>query len=104
MAVKGSEIPIGQAIPHLVVHDAEEAAEFYKVAFGAKEIYRSPQPMGNGLHIHLRIASSLVIVSDDDANRDNSRSEARHKIASPKSLGGTTTVIQIYWPDADSVY
>jgi uncharacterized glyoxalase superfamily protein PhnB len=104
MAVRGSEVPVGQAIPHLVVHDAEGAAEFYRAAFGAREIYRSPQPAGNGLHIHLRIGRSLVIVSDDDQSRDPSRLEAHYRISSPRSLGGTTTVIQFFWPDADSAY
>ena len=104
MAVRGSEVAIGQAIPHLVVHDAEGAAEFYKSAFGAREVYRSPQPTGRGVHIHLRIGQSLVIVSDDDQSRDKNRLEAHYKISSPKSLGGTTTVIQFFWADADSAY
>lgn len=104
MAVRGSEVPTGQAIPHLVVHDAEGAVEFYKKAFGAREVYRSPQPTGKGLHIHLRIGRSLLIVSDDDQSRDKSRLEAHYSISSPKSLGGTTTVIQFFWADADSAY
>lgn len=104
MAVRGSEVPIGQAIPHLVVHDAEGAAEFYKNAFGAREVYRSTQPTGIGLHIHLCIGKSLVIVSDDDQSRDQTRLEAHYRISSPKSLGGTTTVVQFFWSDADSAY
>jgi PhnB protein len=104
MAVRGSEVLIGQAIPHLVVHDAVGAVEFYKNAFGAREVYRSAQPTGRGLHIHLRIGQSLVIVSDDDQSRDQHRLEAHYRISSPKSLGGTTTVIQFFWPDVDSAY
>jgi PhnB protein len=104
MTVKGSEVPSGRAIPHLVVHDASGAVEFYKKAFGAREVYRSSQPTGTGLHIHLRIGESLVIVSDDNLPRDKGRLEAHYRIASPRSLGGTTTVIQFFWPDADAAY
>lgn len=104
MTVKGSEVPAGRAIPHLVVHDASGAAEFYKKAFGAREVYRSLQPTGTGLHVHLRIAESLVIVSDDNLPKDKSRLEAHYSITSPQSLGGTTTVIQFFWPDADAAY
>jgi PhnB protein len=104
MTVRGSEAPVGRAIPHLVVHDAAGASKFYSRAFGAREVYRSKQPDGCGLHIHLRIADSLVIVSDDNSPRDKKRIEAHYKISSPQSLGGTTAVFQFYWPDADSAY
>jgi PhnB protein len=104
MTVKSSEVRIGQVIPHLVVDDAAGAVEFYKAAFGAREVYRSTQPTGIGLHVHLRIGQSLVIVSDDDQSRDTRRLEAHYRISSPKSLGGTSTVIQFFWPDADTAY
>lgn len=104
MAVKGSRIPFGRAIPHLVVHDAAGASEFYCRAFGAKEVYRSKQPEGDGLQIHLRIADSLVIVSDDNRPEDKKRIEAHYNIASPQALGGTTAVFQFFWSDADSAY
>src|SRR6185437_7579955 len=103
MAVRGSEVRVGQVIPHLVVDDAAGAVEFYKAAFGAREVYRSTQPTGIGIH-HLRIGQSLVIVSDDDQSRDRRRLEAHYRISSPKSLGGTSTVIQFFWPDADTAY
>src|SRR5213595_600051 len=42
--------------PHLVVKDASNAIEFYKKAFGAKEIRRVPGPDGKSLiHAELQV-------------------------------------------------
>lgn len=103
MVVRGSEVAVGRVIPHLVVHDAAGAADFYNRAFGAKEVYRSRQPDGRGLHVHLRIADSLIIVSDM-TNYERSSIDAQNRIAPPESLGGTTAVFQFFWPDADVAY
>lgn len=104
MTVKGSQVPAGYAIPHLVVHDAGGAADFYRRAFGAEEVYRSRQPWGEGFHIHLRIANSIVIVSDANGPRDPSSIDAHFRIDSPQALGGTTALFQFFWPDADAAY
>jgi PhnB protein len=103
MVVRGSEVPVGRVIPHLVVHDARGAVEFYKHAFGAEEVYRSRQPDGRGVHVHLRVAESLVIVSDA-TNYDRGSIDAHNRIAPPNSLGGTTAVFQFFWRDADAAY
>lgn len=101
--MRGSEVPTGRVIPHLVVENAGEAAAFYQRAFAAREVYRSRQPSGEGVHIHLRIADSLVIVSDR-TNFDRGSIDAHNRITSPDSLGGTTAVFQFFWPDADAAY
>ena len=43
-------IPAGHhtITPHLIIKGASEAIEFYKRAFGAKEISRMAFPSGNG--------------------------------------------------------
>lgn len=82
MVVRGSEVAVGRVIPHLVVHDAAGAADFYNRAFGAKEVYRSRQPDGRGLHVHLRIADSLIIVSDMtnyERSSIDDKTELRHR-------------------------
>ena len=104
MTVKGSEIPTGRAVPHLVVHDAAGAAEFYKRAFGAEELYRFTRPDGPGFHIHLRVADSLIMVVDAPEPHDPTGLDAHYRVASPQALGGTTVGLQFFWPDADVAY
>ena len=55
MAVKGSAPSLGLIIRHLVVDDADHAVGFYRRAFGADDLYRSPSPSGPRVHMHLRI-------------------------------------------------
>ena len=104
MVVRGSEAPVGRIVPHLVVHDAEGASAFYRQAFGAIEIYRSPQPVGTGLHIHLRIADSVFMVADRPPSRDAEGFDAHYRIDAPQALGGTTAVMQIFVDDVDATY
>lgn len=62
MAVK--PIPEGHhtITPHLYIKNAPEAIEFYKKAFGAKEISRAPGPDGKIMHAELKIGDSLVML------------------------------------------
>ncbi len=52
--------------PYLAVNDAAGALDWYKKAFGAKEVSRQPAPgPGNKLmHAHLRIGDSNLFLSD----------------------------------------
>ena len=45
---------------HIVVRGAERAAEFYRGAFGAREIDRIPVPDGRFMSIRLRIGDSVL--------------------------------------------
>src|SRR5437660_3047756 len=52
--------------PHLVVKDASNAIEFYKKAFGAKEIRRVPGPDGKSLiHAELQVGDSRLLLVDE---------------------------------------
>ena len=51
--------------PSLVINNANEAIEFYKKAFDAKEIYRFPTPDGKILHAMIQIGDSFVMMSDE---------------------------------------
>jgi PhnB protein len=50
--------------PYLAVNGALEALEFYKKAFGAKEVTRQTTPDGKVVHARLKIGDSIVMLSD----------------------------------------
>ena len=80
--------------PYLAVDNANEAIDFYKRAFGAKERSRMAGPDGLIAHAELEIGDSLVMLSDPFP-----QSTTR----SPKELGGTTSGIFMYVEDVDAV-
>jgi uncharacterized glyoxalase superfamily protein PhnB len=55
--------------PHLVIKDATQAIEFYKRAFGAKELSRMPMPAKDGTmrvgHAMLQIGDSMLFLADE---------------------------------------
>ncbi len=103
MAVEGSVPREGVIVPHLVVRDASEAVSFYREAFGAEVLYRSPSPSGRGEHIHLKIWSSLVQLSTEEPAHRSGRVEGA-LLASPETLSGSTCVFQVGVPDVDKAY
>lgn len=103
MAVKGSVPAPGVIVPHLVVRDAREALAFYEEAFSAKVLYRSPSPSGEGEHIHLKMWSSLVQISTEEAGYKK-KDPAGALLASPESLGGSSCIFQVGVPDVDAAY
>jgi uncharacterized glyoxalase superfamily protein PhnB len=103
MAIEGSVAGSGVIVPHLVVRDAAEALAFYRRAFGAKVLFRSPSPSGEGEHIHVKIWASLLQISTEERGFRERKMEG-HLLASPDSLGGSTCVFQVGVPDVDSAY
>ena len=55
----------GAVTPYLSVRGAAQAIEFYKKAFGAKEIMRMPGPEGKLGHAEIKIGDSRVMLSDE---------------------------------------
>ncbi|MFY0528579.1 VOC family protein [Archangium gephyra] len=97
-AKKAQPIPKGYHIitPSIVVRGAAEALEFYKKAFGAKEVYKSlTTPDGKILHGEFRIGDSIVMYSDEFPDMGS---------RSPLSVGGTSTSLLIYTRDADALF
>jgi PhnB protein len=94
MAVK--PIPDGYTTPiaYLAVDDAEEAIEYYKKAFGAKERVRMPMPDGKIGHAELEIGQSIIMLSDPVPQAST---------RSPKELGGTSASIFLFAEDVDAV-
>jgi PhnB protein len=93
-------IPKGMetAIPHLVVSNGQNAIEFYKEAFGAEEISRSPAPDGKRLmHAVLKLGPSYIFLCDDFPEMLGGKK--RDEI----SLGGSPVTIHQYVKDCDAI-
>lgn len=77
--------------PHLSVKGVQNAIRFYKEAFGAVEVARTPAgPRDDGLHCELQVNGSTIYVSDS----------AIYLGESPQTLGGTSVVLHLHVPDA----
>ena len=83
------------ATPYLIVNAAADAIEFYKKAFGAKEIMRMTQPDGKIGHAEIKIGDSRVMLADEFPQMG-----AR----SPQSLGGSPVSILLYVEDVDAMF
>ena len=96
MAGKVKAIPEGRdcAIPYLCVKGAAEAIEFYKKAFGAKELMRMGQPDGLIGHAEMKIGNAVIMLADEFPNMG---------VLSPQTLGGTPVTIHLYVEDVDEV-
>jgi uncharacterized glyoxalase superfamily protein PhnB len=83
-------------IPHLVVRGADRAIAFYKEAFGAQELSRSPGPDGKSLvHACVQIGDSKLFLCDEFP---------QWGVHSPLGVGGTSTTINLYLENADRVF
>lgn len=80
--------------PYLIVTGAASAIEFYKHAFGAKEVLRIPHPDGRIAHAELQMGDSRIMLADEFPEMG-----AR----SPMSLGGTPVSVLLYVEDVDEV-
>ena len=89
--------PAGQrtVTPYLVIDGASKAIEFYKRAFGAKEVNRSPMPDGSIMHAAIRIGDSIIMVSNEFPGGDSK---------SPTSAGSTTVNLHINSKDVDKLW
>jgi PhnB protein len=90
-------IPAGYhtATPYLVLKNAAQAIEFYKQAFGAKELFRMPRPDGIIMHGEIQIGDSRFMVADQAAMGDS------HP---PLSTNGSPLSIFLYVEDVDTVF
>jgi PhnB protein len=79
--------------PYLIVKGADRAIEFYRRAFGARELFRMAQPDGRVGHAELEIGDSRVMLADEHPEIG-----AR----SPQSIGGSPVTIHLYVEDVDA--
>jgi len=78
----------------LTVDDGKKAIDFYKQAFGAKEISRLP--MGDKIgHAELEIGDTRIMLNDEFPDHGN---------LGPKARGGTPVGLLIYTDDVDSSF
>jgi PhnB protein len=83
-------------IAHLVMDDASKALEFYKNAFDAdiKGVHKTPD--GKVMHAELSIGGARLMLADVFPQSG---------VASPKTLGGTPVVLNLYVEkDVDSLF
>ena len=82
------------ATPYLIVKEAARAIEYYKNAFGAREVMRIEEPDGRIGHAELRIGAAPIMLADEFPEMN---------FLSPASLGGTPVNILVYVEDVDAM-
>jgi len=80
-------------IPYLAIRGAARAIDFYKQAFGAKEVMRMPGPEGKIGHAEIRIADCKIMLSDEFKEM---------QMLGPQTRGGTSVMIHLYVKDVDA--
>lgn len=80
---------------YISVNEAKEAIEFYKRAFGAKEIGRISMPDGSIAHAELQIGDSRIMLAEENMQWGN---------VSPRTLGGSPVTLCLYVEDVDAVF
>src|SRR6267378_969240 len=94
-ATKVSPIPRGYhaVTAYLSVQNGAQALDYYKRAFGAKELVRMPMPDGKVGHAEIKIGDSHVMLADEMPNMG---------FVAPPSRGGTTVQLHLYVRDVDT--
>jgi PhnB protein len=80
--------------PYLIVDGAARALDFYRKAFGAKELMRHAGPDGRIGHAEVKIGDSIVMLADEHAEVG-----AR----APGAFGGSPVKLHVYVKDVDAV-
>jgi PhnB protein len=94
-AAAAPRIPYRNVTPYLAVSDAAGAIEWYKRAFGAKELMRMPGPGGKIMHAEIMIGDSRVMLSDAFPQSD---------VQDPRTVGGTTANMHVYVRNVDKLW
>ena len=81
--------------PYMTIKGAPEAIEFYKEAFGAREIFRWADPDGRVRHAEVMIGDSPIMLTDEAPD---------FGMAGPESLGGSPVHMFLYVADGDAVF
>lgn len=88
-------IPAGHhsITPTLICRNAASAIDFYKKAFGAKEISRAAGPDGKIMHAELEIGDSRIMLGDEMPGT-----------TAPDPNSKPSSSLYLYVPDVDSVF
>jgi PhnB protein len=76
------------------VRNANDAIEFYKQAFGAKEIFRLHEPGGRIGHAELKFGTVTIMISDE---------YPEYGIQGPEAFGGTGSSVHLHVEDVDAM-
>jgi PhnB protein len=96
--------------PHLMVKNCANAIEFYKKVFGAVEERRFTLPNDNTKIIHavLRMgknnSNSRILLADEIPGMCESNHADGGKIGSPKTVGGNSVFLNVYFEDVDEIF
>ena len=93
MSVKPIPEGYGTLTPYLIVKGAGKALDFYSKAFGAKELFRFPQPDGRIGHAEMQLGDSRFMLADEFPERD---------IRGPQ--GPPPVSLAIYTEDCDAMF
>ena len=78
---------------YLSIQGAAQALDYYKRAFGAKELLRMPMPDGKVGHAEIMVGDSHVMLADEMPSMG---------FLGPQSRGGTTVQLHLYVRDVDA--
>ena len=97
MKTKTQAIPKGfhTLTPYINIKGAVEAIEFYKKAFGAKEVERMLMPDGSIAHAVIEVGDSKIMLAEENALWGN---------LSPQTIGGSSVTLCLYVEDVDTVF
>jgi len=84
---------VHEVYPYLRVRDAGRALDFYKVAFGAEELFRLTEPGGRIGHAEIRLGGTTLMLADEYPEMN---------IVGPQTLGGTSFSIHLHVDNADA--
>ena len=95
MKNKVKPVPDGYhtATPYLTIRGTAAAIDFYKRAFGAKELFRMPGENGKIMHAEITIGDSHIMLADESGESK-----------APQALKGTASSIFLYLEDVDAVF
>ena len=77
----------------LTLDDAAAAIDWYKRAFGAKEVSRSLGPDGKIMHADITIGDSHIMLND-----------AMMRMKGPKGIGGSPASFWLYVDNSDALF
>jgi PhnB protein len=80
--------------PYLMINGAAEAIEFYRRAFGAKELLKMDAPGGKIGHAEIQIGNSRIMMADDCGGES--------PFSNPHSVGGSPVGLHLYVEDVDA--
>ncbi len=81
--------------PYLAIKGAAQAIEWYKKAYGAKELTRQEGPGGLLIHARLKIGDSIIMMSDVFPGSG---------VKDPLELGDSPVTLHVYAKNVDEVW